>query len=392
MAFKETCVMDQRQRFVFEALEPSSNMSALCRRYGISRKTGYKWVRRFDSGGIGALSDLSRRPIRHPLETTAAMAMEVIRLRGLHPTWGPPKLRVLLLRSYATAAVPSERTIGRLLQRSGMSRKRRRRSKGQRLKDQLVAEHPNDVWTIDFKGWWRTLDGSRCEPLTVRDEHSRYLLDVRALGSTGGDGVKTAMVSIFERYGLPKVIRSDNGSPFASARAVCGLTRLSVWWLSLGINLDRIDPGHPEQNGAHERMHRDIKAELQQQPAHDLVTQQERFDAWKAQFNTVRPHQALGQKTPASVYRISPRALPAQPAQIQYPANYEVRKVRRDGCIRWHAKERYLSQALAGWSVGIEPYGMLIRVWFADLCLGVTDEAFASPLRPTAFETTQAKL
>jgi len=319
------------------------------------------------------------------------MTLEVMRIRLRTPLWGPYSIRGELLGRYPAGEVPSERTIARILERSGLVRKRRRRrSKQNRLRHELVAEQPNDVWTIDFKGWWRTLDGARCEPLTIRDACSQFLLCLDALPSTRGDLVAASMRSVFEQYGLPKVIRSDNGSPFASTRALCGLTRLSVWWLSMGIHLDRGRPGCPQDNAAHERMHQDIALALESSPARSLAEQQEAFDGWRHEHNARRRRKSLDGRTAAAVYQVSGRVYTETPPEFAYPEHYEIRRVRRTGEIRYRGKSRYVSQALSKRNVGIEPVSAtMIRVWYQDVCLGLTDREFQSPLRPTALEAIE---
>jgi len=387
MGWKESSVMDERCRFVLEAKSKGANISEICRRYGVSRKTGYKWLRRHEQEGLVGLYDRSRRPQNSPLSTSAHMVVEVVRLRLYRPSWGPKKIRVLLLRRYPQEEVPSQSTIGRILWRCGLV-KAKGRGRPRRWypgDGRGVATAPNDLWTVDFKGWWRTSDGRRCEPLTIRDGYSRYVLALRAMTSTRSEGVRRVFEEVFEQYGLPKVIRSDNGGPFACTRALAGLTRLSAWWKALGIRLDRIEPGHPEQNGAHERLHRDIRQELQSVVAGDIERQQELLDLWRVEYNTERPHEAIGMKTPSRLYVPSPRLYTREIPEIVYPKRFDVRKVKHSGEISINGHRRFLSEALAGWPVGIESNGgHTIRLWFADLCLGETDASFRSPLRPPA--------
>ncbi len=393
MSWKECVVEQQRERFVLRALAPGANIAALCREFGISRKTGYKWLKRYRERGLYGLQDRSRRPLHHPAEIRSEVVIEIVRLRIEHRFWGARKIRAILKDRMSPEELPSERTIGRILERAGLSRpgRRRRRASGGRLSCSAAAQAPNDVWTIDFKGWWRTRDGKRCEPLTIRDEYSKYVLALKALPSTAGDGVRKAMEQVFAEYGLPKVIRSDNGAPFASTRALLGLTKLSVWWLSLGIGLDRIRPGNPQENGSHERLHLDIYRELESEPAANLRAEQERFDDWRSRFNVIRPHEALGDKTPASVYRRSDRVYPGPNVHISYPDEYETRTVKRSGEISYHGKRRFLSEALAGQTVGIETVDdAMIRIWFGDCCLGQTDPNLETPLRPPASAASQA--
>src|ERR1017187_975737 len=258
MPWKESLKMDQRMEFVMKALA-HPNFRELCREYGISAKTGYKWRGRFFERGLGGLNELSRRPHGHADELGEAVVCAVVRLKQAHPHWGPRKIQALYQRKHG-GEVPSESSFKRVLERAGLTvpRQVRRSVEPGRLGSGLKATQPNEVWSVDFKGWWRDRAGLRVEPLTVRDEHSRMLLEMRALASARTETVQACFERLFERHGLPGAIRSDNGSPFASVRAVLGLSRLSAWWLALGINLERSRPGCPQDNGAHERMHRDI--------------------------------------------------------------------------------------------------------------------------------------
>ena len=262
MGWKERSVMDERCRFVLAALAPEANISALCREFGISRKTGYKWIARFQEGGLAQLRDHSRRPHCSPLEVSGEMVAEVVRWRLYHRTWGPKKLRAVLLRHYTAREVPAVSTIARTLRRCSLTKPRRQRRRHKNLfYSRIEPQAPNDLWTVDFKGWWHTKDGKRCEPLTIRDEYSRLVLDIRAMTSTATQAAQQVFAQVFERYGLPQAIRTDNGPPFALPHSLCGLTRLSAWWVALGIRLERIQLGHPEQNGGHERLHKDIRQE-----------------------------------------------------------------------------------------------------------------------------------
>lgn len=385
MTWKVTNVVDERFKFVLEARAEEVPFSELCQKYGISRKTGYKWVERF-RGGLSPLSlvDQSRQPKSSPLKTSAEMVTEIVRLRNLHPFWGPLKLAELLRRYKPDEETPSQRTIARVLERCGLIEARRRvrgRAPG-RLKKAVVPEKPNDLWTIDFKGWWRTKDRQKCEPFTLRDDWSRFFLAAYPMNSTRGDLVQEVMTDVFRRYGLPAVIRSDNGAPFAASAGYLGLTKLSAWWLALGIQLDRIEPGHPEQNGSHERPHRDMKREVQWRPAADITLQREILETWRHEFNHVRPHQALGMKTPAEFYSPSPKKFPEGKLAVTYPANYETRKVTPSGFVSYSKRMVFVSQALAGWDVGIERGVGKTKVWFAGICLGETDTSWNERLRP----------
>jgi transposase InsO family protein len=263
-----------------------------------------------------------------------------------------------------------------VLQKAGYVRRRRRRpaAAGGRLQSRAVSRQPNEVWTVDFKGWWYTPQRERCEPLTVRDDATRYVLTVAVLEDARTETVRQEFERLFTRYGIPQTIRSDNGRPFASTSAPLGLTRLSAWWLALGIDLDRIDPGCPAQNGRHERLHRDIAGELERQIEGDLAEHAAAFETWRREFNEQRPHEALGLRCPAERYQPSERRYPGTPEQLQYQAGYRQRKVQATGSIRIDGSTIALSKALHGWNVGLQPAGAsAYLVYFARLCLGRID-------------------
>lgn len=376
MPWKEVNTMSLRSEFVFQALEPDANMSELCRDYGISRKTGYKWIERYLDGGLEGLDDRSRRPKISPTELSENVVCEIIKVRNSHKTWGPNKLKRLIERRGQFKEIPSSTSIHRILDKSGLikRRKKRKRRPPEICKARIEANAPNDVWTIDFKGWWRTSNGERCEPLTIRDEYSRYILAIKALDTTRREVIQRHMTQVFEKYGLPKVFRSDNGAPFACTRAVRGLSRLSAWWVALGIRLDRIDLGHPEQNGGHERMHLDIRNEIQGQIDGDLDEYQASFDQWRQEFNWVRPHQAINYEFPGSVYKKSKNVLPNTPPQIIYPKSFISRKVNRKGVINFKNQEFFISTSLTHYNVGIKPKEtQTYEVWFDYLYLGKVD-------------------
>lgn len=385
MPWKEANRMSLRHDFVLRALEPDINFADLCRQFNISRRTGYKWVQRFKEGGAAALDDRTTGPsLQHPIRASADATIEILRVRKAHPTWGARKIKAVLERQMPGHGIPSVSTIDRVLRRAGCikprSKKRRKTSPGK--KPTVVPARNNQLWTIDFKGWWRTGAGRRVEPLTVRDAHSRFVLAVRVLPSTSTESVQPVFVELFERFGMPEAILSDNGAPFAS-RGQSGLTRLSAWWLALGIQLIRSRPGCPQDNGGHERMHRDIKAELQNHPSWTLPEQQAACDLWRKEFNHYRPHAALGQVPPADVYRRSPRVYPGAAPQPVYPAGFETRRVQKPGTIRYAGYQRHVSAALAGWDVGIEPRdGAAFQVWFAGICIGLGHLPWEAPLRP----------
>jgi transposase InsO family protein len=357
--------------------EAGERMTDLCREFGISRKTGYKIWDRYQLLGPEALGDFSRRPHRHPNRTPQEILDLVVQARGVHPTWGPKKLRVLLLRQHPGVPIPAASTIGEMLKREGLSRPRRRRRRSTPTPhDQLtVARSPNDVWCVDYKGQFRMGNRLYCYPLTVTDLHSRFLVCCEALESTRTGGAMAGFLAAFREYGLPKVIRSDNGSPFASV-GLAGLSRLSVWWMRLGIRPERIESGHPEQNGQHERMHLTLKEETTRPPGAGLLQQQERFDGFRETFNQERPHEALEMKRPADLYSPSERRYQEVLEEPEYPLHDRTVRISVCGHIklrsRWHC---YLATSLAGQRVGLrEVDNGRWLVSFLSMDLGHLDE------------------
>ncbi|HTQ42511.1 MAG TPA: IS481 family transposase [Polyangiaceae bacterium] len=374
--------MSLKIEFVERATAKGANIAQLCREYGISRQTGHKWIERFRRQGYDGLEERSRRPHAAPLATAEDVVVEIVRAREAHPSWGPIKLRSLLAAKLGEAT-PSPRTIARVLDRFGKLRKRRR-ERGLSIVERapvVDVKAPNDVWTVDFKGWWRTRDGARCEPLTVRDAFSRFILAIDIVEHGTAAATRVIFERLFRRYGTPSAIQCDNGAPFVSVRARGGLSTLSAWWISLGIRLVRSRPGCPQDNGAHERMHADMSVELEASPEDSLPTQQRACNRWRQQFNHVRPHAALKNKTPADVYKPSPKK-PKQRVAL-YPTGWLVRRVHRGGDIRTASGQYFLSQALAGHRVGLEPVdGLRWRAWFHQVDLGLI-EIVPDTLPPT---------
>ena len=352
MPWAETSVVDERIRFIADWKRGEQSMSSLCAAHGISRQTGYKWRDRYLAAGFESLQDRSRARLTVEHRMCDEIALAVISLRHRHPLLGPRKLKAVLEREHPGVVWPAASTIGDLLYREGLIARGSRRRRAQPVTQPFaLATDPNDVWCIDFKGWFRTRDGERCDPLTVSDAVSRFLLVCRAVEPTYA-AVRAACEAMFREYGLPLRLRSDNGPPFAGS-GVAGLSRLSVWWLKLGIELERIDLGAPEQNGRHERMHRTLKQHTARPPATTKAEQQARFDEFVEYFNTFRPHEALGQATPESFYRSSPRAYPDRVEEPWYDADHAVRRVRPTGEVRWGGDLIFVSQALASEPVGI---------------------------------------
>ena len=360
--------MEQRMEFALKALK-SENFRGLCQEYGISTKTGYKWRERLLRQGLGGLAEESRRPRSSPQQLSQEELCEIVRLKVVHPHWGPRKIRELYLRQHGKVA--SESSFKRVLEAAGLThrRKKRRASEAGRLSSGKRAQGVNEIWTVDFKGWWHGREG-RCEPLTVRDEFSRYLLELRRVPNARSETVQESFEKLFERHGLPEAMRSDNGSPFASRSAIHGLSRLSAWWVALGINLERGRPGHPQDNGAHERLHRDISRELE---CFNQEITQEALDLWRHEFNYQRPHESLAMRCPGELYHNSNRKYGGSIDELLYESMVS-RQVNQSGQIRWKEQSLFLSQSLTGWNVGLKSTeNGAIEVWFAQLLLGHID-------------------
>jgi transposase InsO family protein len=381
MPWKETDVMNERTEFVLRVMRGLESFGELCREYGISRKTGYKWKKRFMEEGLDGLADQSRRPHASPNELDEDTVCRIVKLKHAHPSWGPAKLREVLARSDGKGEVPSVSTFKRVLDKAGLVRHRRRRKppeQGRRVENRVKAERPNQVWTVDFKGWWYTRDRSRFEPLTIRDDFSRYVLCAQATADARTETVRAQFDRVFQKHGLPEIIRSDNGSPFAASRSPLGLSRLSAWWLTMGIDLDRIQPGRPDQNGGHERMHRDIAFELERFAAIDWATQQASLDTWRRTFNHERPHEAIGMRVPGDLYHPSPRRYEPEEVELCYPQSNLTRRVQSKGYIRVQGQRILISTALGGYHVGLRHHGGdRLSVQFCRLCLGEIDLSVA---------------
>ena len=373
MPWKECSVMDERLRFVARILE-GEPMTGVCRAFGISRKTGYKLFARYKEDGPVALADRSRRPVRYANQLPAQIESLIVRSKREKPHWGARKIREILIRRLAgDTRIPATSTIHAVLDRHGMVRrmgKKRNRAQGTPLSP---GSEPNELWCADFKGEFKMGDGRYCYPLTVTDHASRYLLMCEAHESTRENPVISAFERLFIERGLPAAIRSDNGVPFASANGLFNLSKLSVWWLRLGISIERIKPGHPQQNGRHERMHLTLKNETARPSAMNAIQQQEKFDAFVHEFNTERPHEALAMKIPAECYRPSLRPY-ASLTPIEYPLHDRDLMITACGRICIHRKKIMISTVLAGQSVGIKEVDDAIwLVSFMDYDLGYID-------------------
>ena len=359
-------------------------MTALCERYGISRKTGYKWLERYRGDPEHGLVDRSRAPHRVGHELDEAVVSAILALRRRRPHWGPRKLRAVLEHDDPQQGWPAPSTIGDLLRREGLSQPRRRQRRALPVTQPFLSvTAPNDGWCADFKGWFRTADGQRCDPLTISDAYSRFLIGCRIVAPTG-EAVRPRFERAFRALGLPRAMRTDNGPPFASQGAG-GLSRLSVEWVKLGIKLERIEPGEPQQNGRHERFHRTLKAEPSCPPASCAKTQQGRFDRFRRRYNEERPHEALGQTPPAAHYTASPRPYPERVEDPWYDADHAVRRVRSKGEIKWGGEYIFISESLVGEIVGIaetDSGNWIVR--FADIDLGLIDPSTKKLRRFTA--------
>jgi putative transposase len=355
MPWRQRLPMDERVQFMGDYQRELLTVTGLCDRYGVSRKTGYKWIARYAADGVAGLAARSSRPTRSPQTTAAPVAAAIVALRKRHPSWGGKKIVALLSEREPTWTLPAVSTANDILHRAGLvPSTRRRRPVGHSGYVATPVTAPNRVWTADFKGQFRTTDAQLCYPLTVCDAWSRYLVRCFALRSPTTCATLTVFRRAFAEYGLPDRIRTDNGEPFAAA-SLGRLSRLSVSWIRLGIYPELIEPASPYQNGAHERMHRTLKAETTRPPAPTLGAQQQRFARFRRRYNHERPHEALGQRPPARLYQPSTRSLPRRVAPLVYPGHYELRRVSAPGVMSWHSKPIVISTVLIGETIGLEP-------------------------------------
>ncbi|MBY5592696.1 IS481 family transposase [Rhizobium leguminosarum] len=355
MPWRETSVMEERLRFVARLLE-GEGMSDVCREFGISRKTGYKIFNRYKDEGLDALTDRSRRPVRYANQLPEPVTVMIVRLKKEKPYWGARKIRELLVKRLAgDVRIPATSTVHAVLDRHGLVSQARKRNRANKAVGTVLGEAlaPNDLWCADFKGEFKLGNGRYCYPLTVTDQVSRYLLCCEAFESTREQGVFEAFRRLFAERGLPTAIRTDNGLPFASPNGLYNLSKLSVWWLRLGIGIERIKPGHPQQNGRHERMHLTLKKEATRPPGRTILQQQARFDDFIREFNEERPHEALNMRHPAEIYRPSDRLYTGLP-EIEYPFHDRDVLVTNCGRICMHRKKINISTVMAGQKLGIK--------------------------------------
>ncbi len=375
LPWQETSVEAERLRFIERRTAGEEPIAELCRQFGISRKTASKLIGRYEAYGEEGLRDRSRAPHHHPNATRREVQERIIAAKRAHPLWGPKKLIAWLHDTEPDVPWPAPSTAGAILDRAGLVRRRQRRRRTSPWSEPFAyAINANDVWSIDFKGWFRTGDGARVDPLTVQDAASRYLIACRGLERPTGPETRRALARAFREYGLPRVIRTDNGPPFAGT-SLGSLSSLAVWWVKLGILPERIAPGHPEQNGRLERLHRTLKAETASPPRANGRRQQQAFDRFRRSYNTERPHEALGQRPPAFLYTPSFRPYPASVGSPDYEAEVTVRRVRGNGEIKWKGDLVYVSETLKG-----EPVGLVRqddRSWavrFGPLLIGLLDD------------------
>ncbi len=377
MPFTGQSVMDSRLGFVAACLKKEVPIGDLCTQYGISRKTGYKWLSRYLELGALGLAEQSRAPKTMPWRISAETEAAILGLRGRFPTWGPRKLRARLALDIPDKDWPAASTIGDLLRRKDLSRARRiRRPGGAGHGPPPTPQAANEIWSADFKGWFCTGDRVRCEPLTITDNFSRFLIRCEAVPRTDMESVIPLFERSFRELGLPRTLRTDNGHPFGMSRGLGGMTRFSVWLVKLGIMPEYITPGRPDQNGRHERMHRTLAEDAATPPAHTLREQQARFDIWRQDYNHYRPHEALGQKCPASIYTASDRPFPNRINDWDYPADHYALPVTAKGLIRWRGNSLYISEAFAHETVAMaqrDDGDWTIRFRWIDLAT-VSDE------------------
>jgi putative transposase len=375
MPWSHASHMDQKLLFISAYLKQQRTIVDLAFDFGISRKTAYKWIDRYLLQGPAGLEDRSKAAIRVHNSTPQIIVDAVLAVRKNHPTWGGKKILRTIKAEHPTWKLPSRATVCDILKRHGLTRKARRRRKiSHPGKPTHPIRFPNDLWAVDFKGQFKTKDGLYCYPLTVTDAYSRYLLGCQGALSPTFRHTQAVFKRLFKKHGLPNRIRSDNGTPFAS-QALARLSKLSVWWIRLGIFPELIEPGKPQQNGSHERMHKTLKAEATRPPAGNLNAQQRKLNTFQLEFNTIRPHESLNQETPASIYCNSNRKMPERLPEIKYPSHFEIRYVSGNGCIRWKSKSVRVATPLIGEYIGLESIddGMW-NVYFSTILLGIYHE------------------
>ncbi len=375
MPWKETCVMDQKIQMISNWLSGEYSITELSQIHEVSRKTLYKWIERYEVDQNAGLQERTSRPITMPRATPAEIVADILAAKSQHEHWGSRKILAWLGIHYPDKSWPVASTASEILKRHGMVHTRRRRHHTPPYSEPfLKSNQPNEVWCADFKGQFRLGSGNLCYPLTITDSYSRYLLGCWGQEHPAYLPTRGHFEMAFKEYGLPSAIRTDNGAPFASV-GFGGLSKLSIWFIKLGIRPERIEKGHPEQNGRHERMHRTLKAEAISPPRKDMAKQQRAFARFQEVFDNDRPHEAHGQRTPASVYRRSTRGYPSRPPEIEYPRIFNVRQVKDNGCFKWCNHEFYLNQSLAGEYIGLKEIDAgLQQIYFGFYPVCIMDE------------------
>ena len=386
MPWKNVSPMEEKLQFVALARSGRFTIAELCEDFGISRKTGHKYLKRYEQLGSSGLKEMSRRPLRIPGSTDEAIVKLIVKERGLHRTWGPKKREDILLKKHGVERPPARSTIGLILKRHGLSRRQRRKPGIYRTTptEFTQPERPNHVWTVDFKGWFCLGNGMRCDPLTVCDRYSRYVVGCHACANQQFSPTLRVFKGLARYHGLPEIIRVDNGTPFASG-GIGGLSRLSVWWIEQGIEVEFTRPGKPQDNGSHERMHKDLKAETTKPPSANLRAQQKRFKRWRDQYNHERPHEALDMRRPAELYQPSTRRL-NEKDNIHYPSTYTVKRLSENGHLSYEGSNYYVGEALAHCKVALlkDSEGRT-EVHFANILLGYLSYGQDGRFRPTAY-------
>lgn len=376
MSWKETDVMKEKEKFIDAVIKAEKPFKYICEDFGISEKTGHKWKNRFYEEGKLGLYEKSREAENHPNALPEDTVIAIIQLKTAHPYWGAKKILELFKKSRRNAEVPSLSSVNRILSKANLIKKRRVKPVSvdcRRLHAHIQPQKVNDVWAIDFKGYWRS-DGEICEPFTVRELVSRKILCVKLMQSKSSEAVRAVMTELFKKYGLPKVIRSDNGTPFSSPNGVLSLTSLSAWWITLGITPDRTEKGSPGQNGSLERMHADIAREIEGKVRGGVLANQAVIDAWVEEYNSVRPNEAIGMKTPDEVFIPSERKYIGDYEEIEYPLGFLTRKVTAGGEIVLNSIRIAIGHSLRGLYIGLKPLeNNSYEAYLADFILGTVD-------------------
>lgn len=383
MPWKETNPMTEKMKFIVAWQSGRYSHSELCKLIGISRKSGYKWISRFQEFGVEGLEDCSRAHHSHPFATSREITKILLDLKHRYPNWGPKKIKDWLELEHPARQWPAVSTIGEIFKRHGLVKPRKQRKKTPRQTEPFIdCDEPNKVWSADFKGQFKVGSGETCYPLTITDNYSRYLLGCYGLTGPKGLPTKRYFERVFQEYGLPDAIRTDNGTPFASI-GVGGLSRLSVWWLKLGIKPERIAPGKPQQNGRHERMHRTLKQEVANPPKKSMSAQQMAFNKFKNEFNNERPHEGIGRKRPKDLYKRSLRPYPSKLPDIGYDFMFKTRKVRSNGQIKWKGHMFFVSEILYGEPIGLKEIEEDVwQLYYATVNLGLLDTRHGKIIKP----------